>query len=128
MDQRQATSKRLDLSLAAVTAAKRAYVLRRGVQNVDLDSPEDLEQIYFRDIVDFAVEEFRERLEKSLLKIGLVKRKLQHRQRPVSITTWVGTLEVMAQKYDLSKIQIVRCLLEMLAASEKQQAPLSSDD
>jgi len=128
MDQRDATTKRLDLSPAAVTAAKRAFVIRTGDESVDINSKEDLEEIYFREVVDYAVGEFGGRLERELLKIGLVNREIKPRQRPVTIATWDGVLERMTKKFDLSKIQILRCLLEMLAASEGQQVPLPSEE
>jgi hypothetical protein len=128
MDEKKATTKRLDLASEAVAAAKRAYVLRAGVEGVDIDNADDLERVYFRDVLDYAVKEFADRLQKELLKIGLVRRELQHRQRPVTIATWDSILEELSEKYDLSRIQIVRCLLEMLAASEKQQAPVPWHD
>ena len=126
MEARVATSKRLDLSAQAVAAAKRAYVRRDRVEGLDPDNPE-LDRVYFRDVLDFAVNEFASKLQRELTKIGLFRRAVQARQRPVSIATWDGVLEEMARKYDLSKIQIVRCLLEMLAASEKLQAPLPTE-
>jgi hypothetical protein len=128
MDEKQATSKRLDLAPEAVAAAKRAYVLRARVEGVDIDNADNLERVYFRDVLDYAVQQFAGRLQKELLKVGLVRRELQHRQRPVSIATWNGTLEEMSRIYDLSKIQVIRCLLEMLAASEDQQAPLPPEE
>jgi hypothetical protein len=128
MDERQATTKRLDLAAETVAAAKRAYVLRARVEGVEIDNADDLERVYFRDVLDYAVQQFAVRLQKELLKIGLVRRELQHRQRPVSITTWDGILEQMSKRYDLSKIQVIRCLLEMLAASQDQQAPLPTDE
>jgi hypothetical protein len=129
MDEKQATTKRLDLAPEAVAAAKRAYVLRAGVEGVEIDNADDLEQVHFRAVLDYAVQQFAGRLQKELLKVGLVRReKLQHRQRPVTIETWDGVLEEMSKRYDLSKIQVIRCLLEMLAASQDQQAPLPPEE
>jgi hypothetical protein len=127
-EDRRATTKRLDLSAGAVAAAKRAYVRRARVEGVDPDNAADLERVFFRDVLDFAAREFAPRLQRELLKIGLVRREVRARQRPVSIATWGGILEEMARRYDLSKIQILRCLLEMLAASEGLQAPLPTDE
>jgi hypothetical protein len=127
-EERRAATKRLDLAPASVQAAKRAYVRRARVAGVDPDNAADLERVFFRDVLDFAAREFAPRLQRELLKIGLVRREVQARQRPVSIATWGGILEEMARRYDLSKIQILRCLLEMLAASEGLQAPLPTDE
>jgi hypothetical protein len=128
MDERLATTKRLDLAPVTVAAAKRAYVLRAGVEGVNIDNAGDLERVYFRDVLDYAVQQFAGRLQKELLKVGLVRRELQHRQRPVTIATWDGILEELSKRYDLSKIQVIRCLLEMLAASQDQQAPLPPEE
>jgi hypothetical protein len=127
-EERLATTKRLDIAPEAVAAAKRAYVRRARVEGVDPDNPPDLERVFFREVLDFAVRQFGERLQRELLQIGLVRRAVQARQRPVSIATWEGVLEEMAKKYDISKIQIIRCLLEMLAASEGLQVPLPTDE
>jgi hypothetical protein len=114
----QAVMKRLDLAKETVAAAKRAYVRRTGMKGVQTRDPEALERVHFREVLDHAVEHFLDRLRRELRGIGLVRRENDHRPRPVSIATWNGPLEELRSSYDLSKIQIIRCLLEMLAASE----------
>jgi hypothetical protein len=127
-EQREATTKRLDIAPETVEAAKRAYIRRSRLAGVDPDNPADLERVFFRDVLDFAASHFLGRFHRLLDKSGQVQREVQTRQRPVSITLWEGTLEETVKKYDLSKVQVVRALLEMLAASEGLQAQLPTDE
>ena len=109
---REATTKRLDLDPGVVERAKRAFLLRDG------KSPDDtpLEDVYFRRMLDVAVEEFLPKIIEALDKIGLRKTRIKKQQRPVSIRTW-DQLREAAGQYDVSRVQLVRAALELMARS-----------
>lgn len=67
--------------------------------------------------------EFGGRLRRDLLQAGLVRRGVEPGQRPVTIETWEGAIEEISNACDVSKVQVVRCLLELFAASEGLQPP-----
>jgi hypothetical protein len=110
-DKRTSIPKRLDLNPELVRRAKVAH--KRRESGAD---PKDLEKVQFREVMDHAIEKFLPEIVAALDKIGLTKSKVQNRQRPVSIKTW-DRLDSVVEKYDISKVQLVRCALEMLARS-----------
>ena len=76
----------------------------------------DLETVYFREMLDAAIAEFLPQISGALESIGLRKTDVKNQQRPVTIETW-ARLDKVVDRYDISKIQIVRAALELMARS-----------
>jgi len=115
-----AVTKRLDLSKQVVDRAKLAYA------NAELEEPpKNREKIAFRATLDYAIKEFLPKIESKFEELGLIKQENQQRQRPVSLATW-ERLNETAQKYDISRIQTIRCALELLARTQDESEEPSS--
>lgn len=112
---RKTTTKRLDIERVLVRKAKIAFakkteLFRRGL---------DLETIAFRDMMDSAVERYAAQIVRKVQSAGvtpIIKDDIQKRQRPVTVETW-SKLDVYAKESGLSRIQIIRAALELLARS-----------
>ena len=107
----ESISRRLDLTAESVESAKQGYSLKtRGRVTTNLES------IEFREMLDVAVEEFLPQLIAAFEQIRLKKPAgaISKRPRPVSIDTWTQLGDV-ADQYGISRIQIIRCVLELLA-------------
>jgi len=112
MKTKEMITKRLDLNPQLVERAKVAYRIK-----TKKSIPENLEEVYFREMLDAAVNDYLPQVEEMLTDIGLLKMDIVKRQRPVSITTW-QKLDVVVNKFDITKIQIIRCLLQLMARSQ----------
>jgi hypothetical protein len=107
----ESISRRLDLTAESVERAKQGYSLKTlGSVTANLES------IEFREMLDVAVEEFLPQLIAAFEQIRLKKPAgpISKRPRPVSIDTWTRLGDV-ADDYGVSRIQIIRCVLELLA-------------
>lgn len=114
MRKKESITKRLDLSPQVVEAAKVEFAKMTGRYTEEID----LEEVYFRDVLDLALESFLPTITESLEKAGFKKRDTKYRQRPVSIKSW-DALDDIVEAHDLPKIRIVRAALELLAQSGK---------
>lgn len=115
----EAIQRRLDLENDTVIRAKRAYSRKSHGTVV-----ENLERIEFRQLLDEAVDEFLPEVTAALDKIRLFAAtgEMKKRPRPVSITTW-ERLGKVGETYDLSRLQLIRCVLELLAARYGDDVP-----
>ena len=112
MRKKESTTKRLDLSPQVVEAAKVAFAKSTGRYTEEID----LEEVYFRDVLDMALGKFLPTITEGLKKAGFKKRVNTYRQRPVSIKSW-DELDDIVEAHDLPKVRIVRAALELLAQS-----------
>ena len=118
MRAKESTTKRLDLSPEVVSRAKLAYARRAGKS---YEEDKDLEEVYFRDVLDLAIQEFLPTITEGLTKAGFKKRDTKYRQRPVSIETW-KKLDAVSSEHDVPKVQLVRAALELLAQMGDEDA------
>ena len=109
---KKSVTKRLDLTSEGVARAKVAYGLDK-----DEKPTKDLEKIEFRQTLAYAIREFLPQIEGAFQELGLLRHdqdSIEKRQRPVSIENWDRLTETV-DKYDISRIQVIRCVLELLA-------------
>lgn len=116
MAKKEAVTKRLDVDPQVLDRAKVAYSVE-----VDEIVPDDLEKVHFRPMLDHAVDRFLPQILKALREIGLERTPIERRQRPVSIATW-ERLDEVVEEYDITKIQVIRCVLQLMASSENSPA------
>lgn len=105
----QSKMHQLLLSTQLVEDAKNAYSLKNPTL--------DLSKIHFRAVLDEAVEEFLPQIEAALESIRMVApiaEDKEKRPRPITLDTW-ARLEETRTKYDISNVQAIRCVLELLA-------------
>lgn len=114
MKSKESVTKRLDLNPQVVDRAKVAH----SVQKTG-NPAKNLENVYFREVLDNAVDQFLPQIERRLAEIGLKRQEVGRRQRPVSIATW-NRLDAVVEKFDITKIQIIRCVLELMARSQPE--------
>lgn len=112
MREKESTTKRLKLSPQVVKAAKVAFAKKTDRYTEKID----LEEVFFRDVLDMALEQFLPTIKEGLETAGFKKRVNTYRQRPVSIKSW-DALDDIVETHDLPKIRIVRAALELLAQS-----------
>jgi len=115
MSQREATTTRLDLDPDLVRRAKIAFARRKGKPSRGLR----LEEIHFRPMLDEAVEEFLPVVISGLKSAGFRKSDPKPKQRPVTEVTW-EELGDQAKLVDVSRVQLVRAVLELLARAGKR--------
>lgn len=103
--------KKLELSPKLVSDAKKAYAKQKGLYNSKLD----LETIFFRQVLDYAANEYLPKLRKALEQGGFVGNdEPQSRQRPVSPALWESLGEIETE-FGVARAQSVRNLLNLLA-------------
>jgi len=119
--ERESMTTRLDINPQVVAKAKVAYARQK---------PEEVRKkkgkVHFRDVMDHAIDEYLPEIEAALGRIGLERKDVQNRQRPVTRRTW-ERLDAVTKKLDISKVQLVRCALDMLGRSADDAPPISTD-
>jgi len=115
--QRKSMTTRLDINPDVVARAKGVFAVRKPEAVCERRG-----EANFRDVVDYAIDTYLDDITKALDDICLLRGDVQNRQRPVSVETWTR-LGRVAEKYDISKVQLVRCALAMLGRSADEPAP-----
>lgn len=108
----ESVQRRLDLSRQSVEDAKIAFSLKSTGK-----VSENLENVEFRKMLDSAVAEYLPQITSALEAIQFCQETstdVEKRPRPVSLDTWEW-LGQIGEKHDLSRLQLVRCVLKMLA-------------
>ena len=112
----ESVQRRLDLSRKSVEEAKIAFAIKTTG-----NPPKSLEKVEFRKMLDDAVAEYLPAITAALEAIQLFQETstdVEKRPRPVSLDTW-DFLGRTGEKHDLSRLQLVRCVLHLLANSNK---------
>ncbi len=115
MAEREAITTRLDLDPDLVRRAKIAFARRMGRST----RGRRLEEIHFRPMLDAAVEEFLPVVINALKSAGFRSSAPKPKQRPVTEATWTE-LGAQAKLVDVSRVQLVRAVLELLSRSSKR--------
>jgi hypothetical protein len=107
----ETVQKRLDLNADEVKAAKKVQAKRKGLNPAKIN----LEEVHFRPMLDEAVELYLPQIIDSLTDAGLKRRPITTKvMRSVTEKTW-DDLDAVVEKFDVTKVQIVRALLQLLA-------------